>query len=294
LSRSIRALLVVALTFSGLWVAGGAAPAYAYTGYQVVERTYSVPAGGYVRNIAQCPAGTVVLSGGASVVGSGSANFYTQLQESAPGTNGAGSVWLASVSNTSANNLTLGIFAVCGAAPAGYQILHSRVSLPTSGFIRQGVQCPLAERALAGGASVAGEGSADFNTEIHESGPLDGPGMSSWLTAVYNGSVNNHTVDLAAVCANPPAGYQVVQHPVTLPSQFSSPANFVRTTAVCPAGEVVLGGGAEVPAAGSADRLTALQESAPATASGNSMWLAAVGNHSLTAYTLYLYAICVS
>jgi hypothetical protein len=80
----------------------------------VVENAVSLPAGGFVRQTATCPAGKVVLGGGAAVVGAGSANFGTEMQESEPGTLGAGtSLWLAAVSNHSTNNYTLGIFAVC-------------------------------------------------------------------------------------------------------------------------------------------------------------------------------------
>jgi hypothetical protein len=56
-----------------------------------------------------------VLGGGAAVVGAGTGNFGTEVQESNPGTIGGGatSLWLAAVSNHSATSRTLGIFAVC-------------------------------------------------------------------------------------------------------------------------------------------------------------------------------------
>jgi hypothetical protein len=292
--RSIRALVVIALAFSGVWIAGGAAPAHAFTGYQVVERTYSLPAFSFVRQIAPCPSGTVVLGGGAAVVGSGSAQFNTQLQESAPGTNSNGSLWLATVGNGTANNYTLGVFAVCGAAPSGYQVVYNTVALPTFGFVRQGVSCPPGKVALAGGASVVGEGSADFNTLIEESSPGSGSAGSFWLTSVTNVSVNTHTVALASVCADPPTGYQVVQTSVNLPATNLSGTGFVRTTAACPAGKVVFGGGAAVTGAGSQNFGTEMEESSPGTVSGRSIWLAAVVNTDNVDYTLGLFAVCVS
>jgi hypothetical protein len=79
----------------------------------VVESDVSLPAGGFVRQTANCPTGTVVLGGGAAVVGAGTANFGTELQESEPGTVGGTSLWLDAVSNQSASNYTVGIFAVC-------------------------------------------------------------------------------------------------------------------------------------------------------------------------------------
>lgn len=287
--RSIRALLVVALASSGLWL-GGAVPASAYTGYQVVERTYSLPAGGYVRNVAQCPAGTVVLGGGADVVGSGSANFDTELQESAPGTNSNGYLWLATVSNNSAHNYTLGIWAICGAAPSGYQIEHSDVTLPSGNSYAGYVSCPTGQVVLSGGVSVIGEGSSLFNIEMEQSSP-SGEG-TFWLADYYNGSVNAHTVDSATVCAAPPAGWQIVDSTFTLP--VSAGTNFVRASAVCPAGKVVVGGGSFVNNGFASAPATEMQESAPGTSSGQSLWLSAVSNHASKVYSLSLSAICVS
>lgn len=45
--------------------------------------------GGFVRGNGTCPTGKVVIGGGAQVIGEGSADFLTALQESAPGTAGA-------------------------------------------------------------------------------------------------------------------------------------------------------------------------------------------------------------
>jgi len=118
--RVVRTVTVVAVVSSAVWLPVGLTTAKAFAanvtigGYQVVEHTVSLPAGGFVRQTALCPAGKVVLGGGAAVVGSGSANFGTEMQESEPGTIGTTtSLWLAAVSNHSANNYTLGIFAVC-------------------------------------------------------------------------------------------------------------------------------------------------------------------------------------
>src|ERR1700751_1541592 len=112
--RGARGAVVVAVAASAAWSLAGVAPAQAFagtapvgiiSGYQVVENAVSLPAGGFVRQTANCPAGKVVLGGGAAVVGAGSANFGTELQESEPGTLGGGAVslWLAAVSNHSAN-----------------------------------------------------------------------------------------------------------------------------------------------------------------------------------------------
>jgi hypothetical protein len=123
--RAVRTVAVVAVVSSAAWITVGLPPANAFAvttavgaigGYQVVENAVSLPAGGFVRDTAQCPAGKVVLGGGAAVVGAGSANFGTEMQESEPGTIGGNrSLWLSAVSNHSANSYTLGLFAVCAA-----------------------------------------------------------------------------------------------------------------------------------------------------------------------------------
>src|SRR5215472_12990204 len=106
--RAVRTAVAVAVAASAAWplTVLASAQAFAVTspigkigGYQVVEKAVSLPAGGFVRQTALCPAGKVVFGGGAAVVGAGSANFGTELQESEPGTVGGASLWLAAVSN---------------------------------------------------------------------------------------------------------------------------------------------------------------------------------------------------
>jgi hypothetical protein len=285
----LKAALIVAVISSGVWVAGGATPAFALSGYQIVESTYNLPAGGFVDQIAQCPAGTVALGGGAAVVGAGSANFGTELQESTAGTNSFGSLWMAAVSNSSSTNRTLGIFAVCGDAPAGYQVVYHAVTLPAGGFIRQTAQCPAGTVALGGGASVAGIGDGDHNTEIQESDPGSNSAGALWLTSMSNHSGTAYTIDLTADCADAPSGYQIAETTYSLPA-----GGFVRDTSTCPAGKIALGGGAAVVGAGSANFGTEMQESDPGSTTNGALWLASVSNHSTSSYTLGVFAVCSS
>lgn len=85
------------------------------SGYEMVEATFVVPAGGFVRNTVSCPAGKKVLGGGAQVVGEGSANFHTVIQELTVGTVGSPPtfVFLAAVQNNDTKDHTIGIFATC-------------------------------------------------------------------------------------------------------------------------------------------------------------------------------------
>jgi hypothetical protein len=296
--RAIKTAVAVAAASSAAWLLVGLGSAQASVnvmigtigGYQVVEHPVSLPAGGFVRQTADCPKGKVVLGGGAAVVGAGSANFGTEMQESEPGTIGGGtSLWLAAVSNHSRSNYTLGIWAVCATKPTGYQVVEHPVSLPAGGFVRQTANCPKGKVVLGGGAAVVGAGSANFGTEMQESEPgTIGGGTSVWLDAVSNHSASNYTLGLWAVCAQAPKGYQVVEKPVSLPA-----GGFVRQTANCPAGKAALGGGAAVVGAGSANFGTEMQESEPGTiGGGTSLWLAAVSNHSASNYTLGIWAVC--
>jgi hypothetical protein len=214
--RAVKRALVLAAAAAVVGVPAAAAQAHAQApaltvvpavaGYQVVQNNVSLPAGGFVRQAATCPTGKVVFGGGAAVVGAGSANFATEVQESSPGTvnGGAQSIWLAAVSNHSSTNYTLGIFAVCGTAPAGYQVVQNTVGLPAGGFVRQAATCPTGKVVLAGGPAVVGDGSANFGTEVQESSPgtVNGGAQSIWLAAVSNHSSASYTLGIFALCAS--------------------------------------------------------------------------------------------
>jgi hypothetical protein len=258
--------------------------------------TASVAPGGFLRSTAQCPTGKVVIGGGAQVVGAGSGDFRTSLQESAPGTVGGGaqSVWLTALRNNDSVARTVGLFAVCANAPAGYQVVRRDVAVAAGGFLRSTAQCPTGKVVLAGGAQVVGAGSGDFRTSIQESAPgtVGIPSQSVWLTALRNNDSVARTVGLFAVCANSaPTGYQVVRKDVTVAA-----GGFLRDTALCPVGKVVAGGGAQVVGSGSADFRTRFQETAPGTIGGGaqSLHLTALRNNDSVARTVGLFAVCTN
>lgn len=183
-------------------------------GYQVASTDLTVGAGGFLRSVATCPAGTVVLGGGAA----DSSYSVTQLstvdrivQESSPGASGSQSVWLTALRNNDSVAHVIKLFAVCATSPAGYQVVHTEVTLAAGGFVRDTARCPAGAVALNGGAAVTGSGSGDFKIRIQETAPATVGGQSSWLTAVRNNDSVAHTISLYAVCASPPTGYQVVR-----------------------------------------------------------------------------------
>jgi hypothetical protein len=188
-------------------------------GYQVVRKDVAVPAGGFLRDTATCPIGKVVLAGGSQVVGEGTADFHTRIQESAPGTinGGAQSVWLTALRNGDTKAHTIGMFAVCATRPEGYQVVRKDTSVAAAGFLRTTANCPTGKVVLGGGASVIGEGTADFRTRMQESAPgtTGLPSVSVHLAAVRNGDIKAHTIGVHAVCASPLSAYQVVRKDVT-------------------------------------------------------------------------------
>ena len=82
----------------------------------MIRVDHHVPAGGFLRDATNCPAGKKVFGGGAQVVGEGTANFHTVIQESTVGTTGLPSVdvYLVAIQNNDTVAHTIGIFAVCG------------------------------------------------------------------------------------------------------------------------------------------------------------------------------------
>lgn len=186
------------------------------SGYQVVRRDVTISALGFLRDVVSCPSGKVALAGGAQVVGSGSADFKTSMQESSPGTLGGSSVWLVAMRNNDLVSHTVGMFAVCAYAPSGYQVVHTDYPLAAGGFLRNISSCPSGKVVFGGGAQVVGAGSADFKTSIQETAPGGANGLSIWLMAMKNKSTSAYTVGVSAVCGYAPAGYEVIRRDVTV------------------------------------------------------------------------------
>jgi hypothetical protein len=280
---------VVLLATPAAVATAAAAPAVtpSIPGYQFVHINVSLPPGGFVRDAAICPAGTVVLGGGALAAGGSSANRLTELQESAPDTTGIAPeyLWMAAVSNHSANAYTLQIYAVCASAPAGYQIVEQTRSLPAGGFVSGVPGCPAGKVVIGGGASVVNEGSANFNTQIEETAPATTGGQPVWFASVRSYSTVNHTLGVWAVCATQPPGYRIVERDYSL-----APGAFVQDVATCPAGTTAMGGGAKVIGESPADYGMQIQASAP----GGFSYLNAVSNLSGAHHTLGMFATCAT
>jgi hypothetical protein len=245
--------------------------------------------GGFLRDSAACPTGKVVIGGGAQVIGEGSADFLTAIQETGPGTSGGTPIWMTAMKNNDFfNSHTLGLYAVCAdSGLSGHEIVSRSVTVSGFSFRRTSVSCPAGKVSLSGGAFVTGEGSANFNTLIRESSPGDQPSSSAWLVAIANNDSGSHTISIRAVCVDPPDGYQIVREDHNLIG-----SSFLREATSCPAGKVSVGGGMQVVGDGSADFGTKLQESSPGSNPSSTSWTVAMRNGN-GGHTIGTFVVCV-
>lgn len=273
------------------------------SGYQVLSsQVVTLPPGdGFHREAVACPTGTKVFGGGAAVVGEGSSNFHTRLQESGPGTIGGGAqdAWLVSIKNFDVAFHDIQIYAICGNPPAGYTVVSSAdIPLASGAFTRQSATCPAGTKVFGGGVAVVGEGTADFNTRVQESGPatVNGGAQDIWLVSVKDTDAVSHTVRISAICANPPTGYQVVVSGDIALSDAAGGSPFNRQSVLCPVGLSILGGGAQVIGEGTADFDTRMGESSPGTIGGGAqaVWLASLTNDSGNPHTMAIRAVCAT
>lgn len=231
-----------------------------------------VAPGGFVRTIVSCPSGKVAIAGGAAVVGEGTRDFRTVMQESAP----AGQSWLVAMRNNDVSAHTVSLFAVCVPVPPGYQIVRTDFVLGAGGFNETFALCPQGKVVFGGGTQVVGEGSRDFRTVIRQTAPdsvLNGA-LLLWRAAVSNNDLAAHTIGVFAVCANPPIGYERVRRDVAVAAD-----GFLRTTVNCPAGKVVSGGGSVALNNNGGNQQTVTQESNPGSVgAATSLWLTALRN----------------
>jgi hypothetical protein len=166
-------------------------------GYDLVRTDATVQSGELVRQSVSCPAGTVVLGGGAQVVGAGSSDFRTDLLESAPDAlSGTATSWTVALLNDGGQQRTIGFRAVCAEAPSGYQVTSVQHTVQGGGHYRQSAPCPDGTVATGGGVGPASEVALDLYPQIRESGPHPG----GWLAEVLNWVVEQ-PVAIRAICA---------------------------------------------------------------------------------------------
>src|SRR5262249_25198768 len=105
-----------------------------------------------------CPAGTVVLGGGAKDTGIGVTIFTDSLAASHPLSDGSGAS--AEMDNLSLYQSSFVVHAVCANRPKGYALVHASTSVPAGSQKGAGAACPTGTKVLGGGGTVAQAGSA--------------------------------------------------------------------------------------------------------------------------------------
>jgi hypothetical protein len=267
----------------------------ALAGYELVTKSVSVVGFGFLRDTVLCPAGKVALGGGAQVTGAGSSEFQVAIQESVVGTIGGGaqSLWLVALRNQGFATRTIGLRVACALPPAGYEVVGVNVPLPAGGFAREPAVCPAGKVVLGGGASVVGAGSQNFHTGLREStaGEVGSPAQALWLVSASNFSGQDRTLGIRAVCADPVAGYQITFTDVAV-----AVGDYAREGTRCPAGTVVLAGGASVVGAGNANFGTTLRESMPGEAGSPPvpLWLVSISNDGTADRDIRMRAVCAT
>jgi hypothetical protein len=246
-SRRARRAAVLSLA-AGLAVTGTAAPAAASPArsvgpsaitrikhYKLEESYFTVNSGEQAEGSVSCPAGEVVLGGGAYVDSSSlQANINSSWPESA-------TTWGAAVNDASNSGATFSVEVVCGDQPAHYSIVESAgVDNPAGSDTGAYAYCPKNVPILGGGTFAS---SLDTSVNMASSFPeqLLYPTKYLWQGDVNNGSSADDTVNAYAVCG------KFVGYSYQTGQEGASPAGQQSDISwACPEGSMITGGGVEV------------------------------------------------
>jgi hypothetical protein len=252
--------------------------------YSIQEELVEVVAGAHERRGISCPAGSVVLNGGARVVGAGSANFNMRIHESRAGELTT-PLWLTAVENRSTTDRNLMFRAICVGAGAlsEYAVEDVDVRMTTDSIGRETVTCPAGTQAVSGGVRLLGDLGPDAAVRIRESAPA--AGEDGWTVALSSQEDAAQRAEVVAVCRSELADYTVEVEDEPL-----SPGGSVRATVSCPAGTVALGGGAHAVANAETFDLR-VQESLP-DPDDDGRWIVSMANLASGEPTVSMAAVC--
>jgi hypothetical protein len=217
------------------------------------------------RGVANCPAGTVPLSGG--VVAAASDTVSTSEPD--------GTRWVAEVNNPTNVDTSFVVDAVCAKKPPLYAVVPATASDPAGSHLSLAAVCP-AGKPLGGGAS---SGSTSTAVSINSSFPQGG----AWIAGLNNASNTSTSVSAFAVCGN------LNHYAVAAGPAISIPAGaIISAQAACPAGTVPIGGGsASSPSLG-------IDMTATAPTANDGSWIAREHNDGLLPALIVGEAVCAS
>lgn len=267
-----RAAAVLGVTL-GVAVAM-AAPAQAQlSNYTIINLTGNVVEPYSIRGISvPCPSGSTAISGGET-----NSAIATVVLHATHVSDGNGSGWHTAVRNLSGQRHTFNAYAVCAAVPSYQLIANSDTVIGPFRSAFDVQTCTLAGNPMGGGLFVDYPHADSFY--INSSYPL-GP---NWAAEVDNDTAEPVRLYTYVACGGGIANYQVVSSPAQMPLE---PHQFTGYTVECPAGTVVLGGGAH--AAGDRAIIT---DSYP---SNTQRWDVFVYNRSSEQDSYTAYAVCGS
>jgi hypothetical protein len=229
---------------------------------------------------ATCPAGMVVLSGGAYIANPPAPGVVVHTGINASGPDG-NTAWKAFANNWSSRPTTFIVYAVCGPKPAGYaQVAGGSVGNGHGTQTAAGVLCPAGDVVTGGGAAADGRVKIDIATSFPAAN-------TEWLAYVSNASPVDDLINAVAVCASNTAypTYSLAES-APVPDPAGKQAN---TSVSCPAGAMVLGGGNE--SSNITNVPIAMRGTLPFPASGTE-WGAWENNASIGGTHLTAWAIC--
>lgn len=267
-------MVVIAALVAAAALPAAAAAATAPPGYTVVHGPMlPVPAStGDTSTTVGCPLGTVVWGGGAGFfVFPGS---LLTINTTAPF--GAG-MWTAHVGNLTGMTQQFEVDAVCARRPKGYHIVTKTVDSPGVTQTTATATCPANTVVFSGGVTSTSTSAA---THVLSDWA---PKRTQFRAILWNGTGDDQSMSVYAVCGHQPPGYTIFRQTGTVPT---SGLDFAG--GVCPTGTSVLSGGFKVVAPNPGVRLdTSLED-------GVHDWDIDFNNRGDTAVQLTTSAICAA
>jgi hypothetical protein len=222
---ALAACLLASTAATAPAAVAGRTPAH----YKVVEKVFTATDGTQSRGIVSCPAGSVVFSGGALLFSS----TALQINSSSPLPDGSG--WVIDANNTSGADQFVTVQAVCARAPRRYRILRSNeVTVPANSQAGGQMSCPDNTVVFGGGVLSDSDSVAD---NVNSSFPFNG--INGWIARENNNVSAPTTFTVFAICGKAPIPYEIFSGPMTV----NPPSFATLTSAVCPFGQPLSGGG---------------------------------------------------
>ena len=249
-------------------------------GYRVEPEEHEVPSEGFVELSATCNAPRVVLGGGLFAEEEGTLTLHFSYPAFDPGPREHS--WVVGVSNRGDRPVPVEVRAICAERPPGYHQEPEPLELGGAEFAREVAACRDDGSVPLGGGFKA----ESVDVRLQHLGP-ELADTIGWFVGASNDGGGAEKAEVVAICAQKPAGYEVVDHSRTI-----DPGEELFSGAEC--GEhVVLGGGVSVDEVGDAEPGTRIRISSMFRAPPNAlMWATALTNQSPDPLDLTFLATC--